>query len=72
MNANTLDVKHLLMQIYFEQKRWKALERLAAETLRAVPGDSQALRYANAETWFEAETSRPPSQQKLCPLRTNT
>jgi tetratricopeptide (TPR) repeat protein len=55
LNANTLDVKHLLMQIYFEQKRWKALERLAAETLRAVPGDTQALRYGNAEKWFETE-----------------
>jgi tetratricopeptide (TPR) repeat protein len=58
LNANALDVKHLLMQVYFEQKRWQALERLAAETLRVAPGDSQALRYASAQRQSQAELER--------------
>jgi tetratricopeptide (TPR) repeat protein len=67
LNANTLDVKHLLMQVYFEQKRWKALERIAAETLRMAPGDSEALRYAAVQKQVETELEQAAAAAESYP-----
>ena len=67
LNANTLDVKHLLMQVYYEQKRWKALDRLAAEALRMSPGDSQALRYAGMERQVQAELEQAIAAAEVAP-----
>jgi tetratricopeptide (TPR) repeat protein len=67
LNANTLDVKHLLMQVYFEQKRWKALERVAAETLQAAPGDLEALRYVGAGRQAHAEMEEAAAVAQAAP-----
>jgi tetratricopeptide (TPR) repeat protein len=45
LNPVDLGSRHLLMQIYQEQRNWPLLRAMAEETLHLVPGDGPAYRY---------------------------
>ena len=67
LNPIDLESRHLLMQIYQDQRNWPALRAMAEETLRLVPGDPTASRYLLTTNSSLAQTPSAPSSTNASP-----
>ncbi len=57
-NPGNLDGYHLLMQAYFEQQNWSALEPLARQALTLDPADAVAQRYLDQIAQLDQDLAR--------------
>jgi len=62
-----LDARDLLMQVYFDQRKWSDLERFANETLRLVPDEPAAGRYLTSITNHEHEIAAAEKASQHAP-----